>query len=107
MKGDFSRRTFDKTRHYSGVRMQQGRVQLDADWNEQGEILAHRDETEARDVIGRCGGPLHAAAFRAIATAKELTPEEQALPENKTPPVTVGKGDFLLTAGRYYVDGIL
>ena len=35
MKGDFSRLTFDPTKHFSGVRMQQGRVQLDADWNEQ------------------------------------------------------------------------
>ena len=35
MKGDFSRETFDRARHYSAVLLQQGRVQLDADWNEQ------------------------------------------------------------------------
>ena len=35
MKGDISRETFDVAKHYSGVRMQQGRVQTDADWNEQ------------------------------------------------------------------------
>ena len=33
--GDLTRSTFRAYRHYSGVRMQQGRVQLDADWNEQ------------------------------------------------------------------------
>jgi hypothetical protein len=38
MKGDFSRFTFKKEKHYSSVRMQQGRVQLDADWNEQMDI---------------------------------------------------------------------
>ena len=38
MKGDFTRDTFKKEKHYSGVRMQQGRVQVDADWNEQVDI---------------------------------------------------------------------
>ena len=39
MKGDFSRITFDPKKHYSRVLMQQGRVQLDADWNEQAAIF--------------------------------------------------------------------
>ena len=56
MKGDFTRSTFKPEKHYSGVRMQQGRVQLDADWNEQIDITAHRTEAEAVDVIGGCGG---------------------------------------------------
>ena len=30
MKGDFTRNTFDPTKHYSQVLMQQGRVQLDS-----------------------------------------------------------------------------
>lgn len=34
MKGDFTRRTFKKEKHYSGVLKQQGRVDLDEDWNE-------------------------------------------------------------------------
>ncbi len=41
MSGDFSRSTFDPKKHSSGVRMQQGRVQLDADWNEQADIVEH------------------------------------------------------------------
>lgn len=89
MKGDFSRRTFDAKRHYSAVRMQQGRVLLDADWNEQADIIGHRIETEARDTIGRCGAPLDDAAFGIVLDA--------GLPA----------GDFRLTAGRFYVDGIL
>ena len=48
MKGDFTRDLFDPTKHYSGVLMQQGRVQLDADWNEQGSIQRYRGEVEAR-----------------------------------------------------------
>ena len=35
MKGDFSRDTFDPAKQFTRVLMQQGRVQLDADWNEQ------------------------------------------------------------------------
>ena len=38
MPGDYSRRIFRNRKHYSGVLMQQGRVQLDADWNEQLDI---------------------------------------------------------------------
>ena len=39
MKGDFTRDTFDAAKHFSRVLMQQGQVQLDADWNEQTSIL--------------------------------------------------------------------
>ena len=35
MNGDISRDTFDARKRYAGVVMQQGRVLLDADWNEQ------------------------------------------------------------------------
>jgi Family of unknown function (DUF6519)/Carboxypeptidase regulatory-like domain/Helix-hairpin-helix domain len=85
MKGDFTRQTFDRGKHYSSVRMQQGRVQLDADWNEQRDIDAHHDHTANRDVIGPCGAPLHDAGFF-------IQPQG---------------GNLLIGAGRYYVDGIL
>ena len=64
MPGDYSRETFDKHNHYTGVRMQQGRVQLDADWNEQLAIQRHRTETEALDVIGACGVPQATDGFK-------------------------------------------
>ena len=57
MKGDFTRDTFKPKKHYSGVRMQQGRVQLDADWNEQVDIAARRVESETVDVVGPYGVP--------------------------------------------------
>lgn len=85
MKGDFTRSTFDKTKHYCSVRMQQGRVQTDADWNEQSDIQTHRDETTTQDVVGPCGGPLHQAGFL-------ITPDGENL---------------RIGPGRYYVDGIL
>ena len=57
MKGDFTRNTFDPLKHFTRVLMQQGRVQLDADWNEQAAILLHCLQTLAADLIGPHGGP--------------------------------------------------
>ncbi len=57
MKADITRSTFRQFRHYRGVRMQQGRVQLDSDWNEQLDIEEHLSRTETRDVIGLCTDP--------------------------------------------------
>ena len=106
MKADTTRSTFKKTKHYNGVLMQQGRVQLDADWNEQLDIAGHRIETETIDVVGHCGAPLHDAGFHIVANANDLTVEEKTMPENQNPPA-VAFGDLLISGGRYYADGIL
>lgn len=90
MKGDFSRSTFDPRRHYTTVRMQQGRVQLDADWNEQVDILIHLLRGQALDFLGPYGAPAGSAGF-AIAEAMQGDTLE----------------DLHIAAGRYYVDGIL
>lgn len=106
MKGDFTRSTFRPQKHYSGVRMQQGRVQLDADWNENLDILLHRIETETRDVIGLCGVPVHNAAFGVVTDFNELSQAEQDW-LNTLGLDSLDPGDFFLTRGRAYVDGIL
>ena len=87
MKGDFTRFTFDPKRHYKSVLMQQGRVVLDADWNEQAGIVEHIQETEVRDVIGGCGTPINCAGF-----GVDVSPDGR---------------DLILSSGRIYVDGIL
>lgn len=101
MKGDFTRTTFKREKHYSSVRQQQGRVQLDADWNEQLDLTGHRVETEAIDVIGVCGAPKHNAGFGVITDVTPPTPEQQPLVD------ALAGGDFLIGKGRYYVDGIM
>jgi Family of unknown function (DUF6519)/Abnormal spindle-like microcephaly-assoc'd, ASPM-SPD-2-Hydin len=63
MGSDISRSTFVPAKHYSGVRQQQGRVNLDADWNEQVDIAAHRVGTETIDIIGTAGAPRDNAGF--------------------------------------------
>ncbi|NEQ80498.1 MAG: tail fiber domain-containing protein, partial [Moorea sp. SIO2I5] len=57
MKGDFTRWTFDPSKRYSSVRLQQGRVLLDADWNEQLDIMAHREQIANQEIIGLHGVP--------------------------------------------------
>src|SRR5262249_9339699 len=87
MKGDFSRSTFQTRKHYRSVLMQQGRVQLDADWNEQLDIDQHVLETTAIDTGGVAGVPDVGGGFRV-----------DARPDG---------GDLLISPGRLYVDGIL
>ncbi|MDA1273053.1 MAG: DUF6519 domain-containing protein [Verrucomicrobia bacterium] len=87
MKADLTRDTFDAKNHFRQVLAQQGRVQLDAELNEQSALSVRRDETAAADIVGRCGGPAETAAFGMSAIAGQ-------------------PGDFLLAAGRYYADGI-
>ncbi len=90
MHADLSRLTFRPERHYSAVVAQQGRVQLDADINEQTAIQLHQARTLAADLIGRHGGPRDAAGFKIDYVG--------------------GKHDIdtlHIRGGRYYVDGIL
>jgi Family of unknown function (DUF6519) len=87
MKADLTRDTFDPRHHFRSVLAQQGRVQLDAELNESSAIAAWRDETTAADIIGHCGGPADGAAFGLSAAAG-------------------APGDFMLSAGRYYVNGV-
>jgi hypothetical protein len=61
--GDYSRSLFDPGKHYSRVLMQQGRIQLDADWNAQADIAEHRLRTAGLDMIGEAGGPAGNAGF--------------------------------------------
>ncbi|MEM9292161.1 MAG: DUF6519 domain-containing protein [Acidobacteriota bacterium] len=58
MKTHISRHSFRPARRYSSVRLQQGRMLYDADWNEQAEILLDRQDEALIDVIGS-GAPRH------------------------------------------------
>ncbi|MET4134332.1 DUF6519 domain-containing protein [Pseudarthrobacter sp. PvP090] len=113
MKGDFTRETFDRRRHYTRVLMQQGRVQLDADWNEQTAISNHYVRTLAADLIGRHGGPAAACGFALIrdpAVVDTLTDDlGRPLPAHRVDELKgrMKRGDFLIGQGRYYVDGLL
>jgi hypothetical protein len=85
MKGDFSRQIFKKEKHYSQVLLQQGRVLLDADWNEQQAIQAHRQVEENVDLVGHSGVPKQNPGFQ----------------------VTTQANNLLVSKGHLYVDGYL
>jgi hypothetical protein len=89
-RGDFTRDTFDPLRQFSRVLMQQGRVQLDADWNEQVSILVHYLRMLGADLMGPHGAPrtvdgVPGEGFKIIANGST----------------------FEIASGHYYVNGIL
>lgn len=90
MSGDYSRRRFDQFKDFAAVLQQQGRVVLDADWNEQNGILQRRWRAETVDIIGRCVVP------RETSNAFQIEPSGNT--NNKQ--MTIGPG-------RMYVDGHL
>lgn len=85
MKGDFARVTFDPARHYSQVMQQQGRVSLEADWNEQAGIQLFLLRTMIADLVGPCWAP---------GTGFAITTQQHV-------------ADWQLAEGHFYVDGIL
>jgi len=87
MGGDYTRWTFNPVKDYAEVLKQQGRVDLDADWNELAEIMNRRWRAETMDIIGR-------------AVVPENTPDAFFV----TP---TGAGQFDIGIGRMYVDGLL
>lgn len=52
MRGDFSKISFNEFKHYVGVLLQQGKVQLDADWNEQTLIINDVIKKISQDAFG-------------------------------------------------------
>jgi hypothetical protein len=90
MSGDYTRFTFDPNKRYSGVLLQQGRVQLDSDWNEGADIIRRRVRTLSLDSFGPVGVPYLSL------------PDSFLLGLIAGPPV-----DLSITPGRLYVDGLV
>ncbi len=89
MSGDYSRKTYDEARRYCALWLQQGRVLLDADFNEMVEILKERTRKLSLDAMGDPGIP-----FLTNPDAFEVT-------------LAPGPLDLQVTPGRIYVDGHL
>src|ERR1700744_4018399 len=91
MSFDISRSTFRPRKNFLGVVMQQGRVQLDSDWNEWQSEFSRRIQAGSLDTMGRAVYPA------STPNAFKITPGTNA---NGGPALSIG-------AGRYYVDGLL
>ncbi len=116
-RSDITRDTFDRLNHFSRVLKQQGRVDLDSEWNEQVDILLYYLRTLTKDLVGpRAVRP--DIAFQVSATADK--PGQPALPaptvqttgqtktrrsaKDKTSSISP---DFYVWPGHYYIDGLL
>ena len=88
MAFDLSRIAFDPRKNYAGVVMEQGRVQLDSDWNEWLAELNRRLQAETLDLLG------HAAYPSTTPGAFQIT-------------ATSGPTAISIGCGRMYVDGLL
>lgn len=89
MSADLTRNNFDPAKYFSRVLMQQGRVQLDADWNEQASILLHLVRRLAADLGGPGWSPNGGFMLRPFSVG------------------TAVSNDLLVPTGSFYVDGIL
>lgn len=119
MKGDFSRFSFDPSKHFTRVLQQQGRVQLDADWNEQAAIFLHYTRALTADLIGAHGGPADERNADGMVSRRNLgfavVPYKEI--DNQLVELTDAQreqlkkelvnDDFVISKGRYYVQGLL
>lgn len=96
-KGDFTRDTFDPINQFSRVLMQQGRVQLDADWNEQVSIMLHYLRNLACDLGSEHWGPGPADAD--INNTQDYAGFNIKMINDNN--------DFSIGNGHYYVKGLL
>ncbi|KYF99645.1 hypothetical protein BE20_58825 [Sorangium cellulosum] len=81
--------------------MQQGRVQLDADWNEQWAIHTRALRLALKDIIGQHGGPAGDWGFRVEPTPPEGDGASRLNRDTNTRDI-----DLFVRKGTYYVDGI-
>ena len=94
MPSDRARVTYDATRNWRGLIAQQGRVTVDADWNEATEIDLERDRQLTLDFVGPVGTPSAPSPGYVVA----------AVPENGGPSGTI-PGDLTIGSGTIYVGG--
>jgi hypothetical protein len=92
MPGDYTRFSFSAQSDYSGVFKQQGRVDLDADFNELVDIVDRRWRSETIDVIG------HGVVPRVPPATPPAFDPFLVIPS--------AIGDFQIGIGRMYVDGV-
>ncbi len=95
MSGDYSRIRFDPRIDIASVWMQQGRVQLDSDWNEGMAALDRRLRVESVDTFGVQLVP----GITGVAVVSPQTPDAFK--------IEIAGGDITIGRGRMYVDGLL
>src|SRR5690242_8137534 len=91
MASDRARISYDPTRKWRGLIAQQGRVTVEADWNEAATIDAAQDRAVTRDVVGPVGSPDGGYLVKV---------GQPSSPPAATADLTVGKGTLYLGGER-------
>src|SRR5271165_1093247 len=71
MGSDRARVSYDPSQQYRSVVMQQGRVTVEADWNEAQLIASEETRLEALDFVGPAGAPANGYAISLITTGNQ------------------------------------
>lgn len=90
MGSDRARVSYDPSRKWRGLVAQQGRVTVEADWNEAARIDAERDRAAALDIVGPLGRPGGYTVTAAAAAGS---------------PVSSTPGDLTVNPGTLYLGG--
>jgi hypothetical protein len=101
MASDRARVSFDPSRKWRGLVAQQGRVTVEADWNEAAAIQALSDRLIALDVIGPLGTPHSGYAVTAGGSG---SPPGGSPPSGGPGPLTVGTGTVYVGGTRLDLD---
>ena len=88
MGSDRARITYDESRQYRAVVMQQGRVTLEADWNEEWQMVNEELRKDVLDIVGPCCTPND--GYRVLETGQAPDP----------------LFDFSVSNGTMYVGGM-
>lgn len=91
MAGDRARVSYDPSRMWRGLIAQQGRVSVEADWNEAAMIADERDRQATVDVVGRFATPDRGYAVTGVAPEGERA--------------RAATRDFVIEPGTLYVGG--
>jgi hypothetical protein len=96
MAGDRARVSYDPSRQWRGLIAQQGRVTVEADWNEAATIDRERDRLATLDAVGPVGTPDHGYSVTAV-------PAGTVSPAGTAPPGV--PGDLIIGHGTLYLGG--
>lgn len=102
---DIARDSFDPLKNFSRVLKQQGRVELEADWNEQAAMTLRCMRLMMSDLVGPYGGPEMDCGFRVFVHNDVASPKLDS--HTKQLLKDCSAGDFVLSSGHYYVEGVL
>ena len=95
MKGDFTRSTFRAEKHYTSVRMQQGRLQLDSDWNEQADIQNYLRRAQVTDMIGSGSGAAKVDPITGLPSQESFRPCKIVAKSAEAADIALLPGHFL------------